>query len=129
MNGPLSQMPPAGSNVGTQHPRRHDLFAELMPQTYMTTEEARALPGGLVQGWLGGINYQHKYIEDTPTDNDSLKWKGMQEFACEASSHVHDEIAAGVRHQPGLAHSPGDATEDLFACDGSEKHGGTGVWK
>jgi len=54
MNAPLSQtMLPAGFNLETQQKASasRDLLAELIPQSYMTTEEAHTLACGVVQEW------------------------------------------------------------------------------
>lgn len=54
MNTPLSEsMLSAGFNVETQQKASasRDFLAELIPQSYMTTEEAHTLACGVVQEW------------------------------------------------------------------------------
>lgn len=119
-----------------------DLFPELIPLPYDTTDEARELAWGMVSDWFGTLSYPHN---DSTHDEilDSLSWPGMADFVRDASLCAQDEpidfgfFAAGVRHQARVARraglvvaagkprprprgggaSAGGATGDLFAGD------------
>lgn len=115
----------------------NDFFPELLPATYMSEDEARALAWGLVKDWFGTLSYCHNELAHQAV-LDSLDMAGMDDFVRDASLHIQDEpidfdeFAAGIRYQARKAREAGlvvpdgkprkraragDATGDLFGDD------------